>query len=138
MTAPSGCRPPRDAFYRGPIARLIAECSEKVGGIISTDDLASYGSRFETPVGGSFHGYDINGQDSWSQGPMLMQTLNILENFDLKAMGHNSPAYIHTVSEALKLCFGDREAFYADSRLRHRPGGRPPVEGIRRRARPVD
>ena len=45
---------------------------------------------------------------------MLMQTLNILENFDLKAMGHNSPAYIHTVAEALKLCFGDREAFYAD------------------------
>ncbi len=104
----------RDAFYRGPIARLIVECSEKVGGIISTEDLASYSSRFETPVGGSFHGYEIQGQDSWSQGPMLMQTLNILENFDLKAMGHNSPAYIHTVAEALKLCFGDREAFYAD------------------------
>ena len=104
----------RDAFYRGPIAKLIAECSDKVGGIISTDDLASYHSRFETPVGGSFHGYEINGQDSWTQGPMLMQTLNILENFDLKAMGHNSPAYIHTVAEALKLGFGDREAFYAD------------------------
>ena len=104
----------RDAFYRGPIARLIVEGSEKVGGIISTDDLASYSSQFETPVGGSFHGYEISGQDSWTQGPMLMQTLNILENFDLKAMGHNSPAYIHTVAEALKLGFGDREAFYAD------------------------
>ena len=104
----------RDVFYRGPIAGLIAECSTRAGGIISTEDLASYRSQFETPVGGSFQGYEINGQDSWSQGPMLMQTLNILENFDLKAMGHNSPAYIHTVTEALKLSFGDREAFYAD------------------------
>ena len=104
----------RDAFYRGPIASLIVECSEKVGGIITEEDLASYSSQFENPVGGSFQGYEISGQDSWTQGPMLMQTLNILENFDLKAMGHNSPAYIHTVAEALKLCFGDREAFYAD------------------------
>ena len=69
---------------------------------------------------------------------MLVQTLNILENFDLKAMGHNSPAYIHTVAEALKLGFGDREAFYADPGLRHRPPGRPPVKGIRRPARPAD
>ena len=62
----------------------------------------------------TFHGNEIWGQDSWTQGPMLMQALNILENFDLKGMGHNSPAYIHTVAEALKLCFGDREAFYGD------------------------
>ena len=104
----------RDSFYRGPIASLLVECSEKVGGIISLDDLASYSSNFETPVGGAFLGYGISCQDSWSQAPMLVQTLNILENFDLKAMGHNSPVYIHTVAEALKLCFGDREAFYAD------------------------
>ena len=104
----------RDAFYRGPIAGLLVECSEKVGGIISGEDLASYSSSFETPVSGAFNGYGISCQDSWSQAPMLVQVLNILENFDLKAMGHNSPAYIHTVAEALKLGFGDREAFYAD------------------------
>jgi gamma-glutamyltranspeptidase/glutathione hydrolase len=104
----------RDAFYRGPIAKLIVDSSESVGGIFTMDDLAAYRSQFETPVSGTFHGYEITGQDSWTQGPMLVQTLNILENFDLKAMDHNSPAYIHTVAEALKLSFGDREAFYAD------------------------
>ncbi|CAI8012932.1 Glutathione hydrolase proenzyme [Geodia barretti] len=86
----------RNAFYEGPIAELIVEETRKVGGILSMEDLAGYRSQFGEP------------------GPMLMQALNILENFDLKAMGHNSPAYIHTVAEALKLCFGDREAFYGD------------------------
>ena len=104
----------KDAFYRGPIAKLIVDSSDSVGGIISMEDLANYRSQFETPVSGSFHGYQIYGPDSWTQGPMLMQTMNVLEHFDLKSMGHNSPAYIHTVAEALKLSFGDREAFYAD------------------------
>ena len=104
----------RNAFYEGPIAELIVEESRKVGGIMSMEDLAGYRSQFGEPVSTTFHGHEIWGQDSWTQGPMLMQTLNILENFDLKAMGHNSPAYIHTVAEALKLCFGDREAFYGD------------------------
>ena len=104
----------RDAFYEGPIAELIVEETRKVGGILSMEDLAGYRSQFGEPVSTTFHGQEIWGQDSWTQGPMLMQALNILENFDLKAMGHNSPAYIHTVAEALKLCFGDREAFYGD------------------------
>ena len=104
----------KDAFYRGPIAESLVASAERVGGILSMDDLASYRSQFETPVTGSFNGHEIWGQNSWTQGPMLMQTLNILENFDLKSMGHNSPAYVHTVAEALKLAFGDREAFYAD------------------------
>ena len=104
----------RDAFYKGPIARLIVDSSEGVGGIISMNDLANYSSQFETPVKTGFNGCEVWGHDSWTQGPMLMQTLNMLEHFDLKAMGHNSPAYIHTVTEALKLSFGDREAFYAD------------------------
>ncbi len=104
----------RNAFYEGPIAELIVEETRKVGGILSMEDLAGYRSQFGEPVSTTFHGNEIWGQDSWTQGPMLMQALNILENFDLKAMGHNSPAYIHTVAEALKLCFGDREAFYGD------------------------
>ena len=109
-----GLQKARDAFYRGPIARTIADSVQQVGGILSMDDLAAYKSQFETPVKTSFHGYEIYGQDTWTQGPMLMQTLNMLEHFDLRAMGHNSPEYIHTVSEALKLAFGDREAFYGD------------------------
>ena len=104
----------RDAFYCGPIADTIVAAVKKVGGILSADDLANYRSEFAEPVGTSFRGHEIRGQNTWTQGPMLAQTLNILENFDLKAMGHNSPAYIHTVAEALKLSFGDREAFYGD------------------------
>ena len=109
-----GLQKARDVFYRGPVARQIADSVARVGGIISMEDLAAYKSQYETPVKTSFHGYEIHGQDTWTQGPVLMQTLNILENFDLRAMGHNSPAYIHTVVEALKLSFGDREAYYGD------------------------
>ena len=104
----------RNAFYEGPIAELIVEETRKVGGILTLDDLSGYHAQFCDPVSTTFHGCEVWGQDSWTQGPMLMQALNILENFDLRAMGHNSPAYIHTVAEALKLCFGDREAFYGD------------------------
>ncbi len=110
----SGLRHARDVFYRGPVAQQIADSVARVGGIMSTDDLAAYKSQYETPVKTTFHGYEIHGQDSWTQGPVLMQTLNMLERFDLRAMGHNSPAYIHTVAEAVKLAFGDREAHYGD------------------------
>jgi gamma-glutamyltranspeptidase/glutathione hydrolase len=104
----------KDVFYRGPLAKLIVDSAQNVGGILSMDDLANYRSKFETPVKTTFNGYEIWGQDTWTQGPMLMQTLNMLEHFDLKGMGHNSRVYIHTVAEALKLAFGDREAFYGD------------------------
>ena len=104
----------RDAFYCGPIARQFVESTKAVGGIFTMDDLAGYHSKFAAPVTTTFNGHQVWGQDTWTQGPMLMQALNILENFDLRAMGHNSPAYIHTVAETLKLCFGDREAFYGD------------------------
>ena len=104
----------RDAFYCGPIARQFVDSTHAVGGIITMDDLAGYRSKFAEPVTTTFNGHQVWGQDTWTQGPMLMQALNILENFDLRAMGHNSAAYIHTVAETLKMCFGDREAFYGD------------------------
>ena len=109
-----GLQRARDAFYSGPVAQLIADSAASVGGIVTMDDLAGYQSKYETPVKTTFHGCEIHGQDTWTQGPVLMQSLNILENFDLKSMGHNSPAYIHTVIEAIKLAFGDREAHYGD------------------------
>ena len=104
----------RQAFYHGSIARTIAESSQRVGGILGLEDLADYRSQFSEPTKTTFRGHEVWGHQTWTQGPMLMQTLNMLEWYDLKAMGHNSPAYIHTVTEALKLAFADREAFYGD------------------------
>ena len=109
-----GIRAARDAFYKGDIAQSIVECAQRVGGILSLDDLAGYHAEFEEPLNTSFMGHEIYGQSVWTQGPVLMQTLSILEHFDLKDMGHNSPAYIHTVAEATKLALADREAYYGD------------------------
>lgn len=101
-------------FYRGGVAGLIAECSAAVGGVLDHRDLAAYRSRFEEPLATTFAGHGIHGQGTWSQAAVLLQTLNILENFDLEAMGHNTPAYVHTVIEAQKLSMADRHAFYGD------------------------
>ena len=109
-----GLQKARDVFYRGSVAKKISDSVARVGGIMSMEDLAAYKSQYDTPVKTTFHGYEIHGQDSWTQGPVLMQTLNMLERFDLQAMGYNSPAYIHTIAEAIKLSFGDREAHYGD------------------------
>ena len=110
----SGLRAGLDAFYRGETARTLVEAAQRVGGILSLEDLDGYESKFEEPVSTTFMGHQIYGQSTWTQGPVLMQTLNILEGFDLRAMGHNTPAYIHTVTEAVKLAFADRQAYYGD------------------------
>ena len=120
-----GIRLARHAFYQGSIARTIADCSQRTGGILALQDLADYKSKYEEPVSSTFKGYEIWGHSTWTQGPMLMQTLNILEHFDLRQMGHNSPAYIHTVTEALKLAFADREAYYGDPDF-----SKVPIEGL--------
>ena len=104
----------RKCFYQGKIATLIANASSRVGGILEKSDLESYKEKYSSPIGTTFRGYEIYGHSTWTQGPVLQQALNILENFDLKMMGHNSVTYIHTITEALKLAFADREAFYGD------------------------
>ena len=109
-----GLRAARDCFYRGELARAMADCSQRVGGVLALEDLAGYRAKFEEPVRCTFMGHEVYGQSTWTQGPILAQTLNILERFDMKSMGHNSPAYIHTVVEALKLAMADREAYYGD------------------------
>ena len=109
-----GIRAARDAFYCGDIARTIVKCAQSVGGVLSLEDLAGYHAEYEQPVATSFHGYDVYGQSTWTQGAVLHQTLNILERFDLRSMGHNSAQYVHTVTEALKLALADREAHYGD------------------------
>ena len=109
-----GVRAASECFYEGEVAQIIAECSERVGGILDMDSLADYEAKYETPIKTSFLGHEIHGQRTWTQGAVLMQSLNMLENIDLRSMGHNSTAYIHTVSQALNLAFADRQTYYGD------------------------
>ncbi|MBM3944760.1 MAG: gamma-glutamyltransferase family protein [SAR202 cluster bacterium] len=109
-----GIRAARDAFYEGPIARALVKAAKAVGSPLEMDDLAGYRSKFEQPAKTTYAGYEIYGQGPWTQGPVLFQALNILEQFDLRALGHNTPKYIHVVAEALKLALADREAYYGD------------------------
>jgi gamma-glutamyltranspeptidase/glutathione hydrolase len=109
-----GLRAARAVFYEGEIARRIAAFSERCGGLLRYDDLASYQARIERPIETRFAGHSIHTQSTWSQAGVLLQTLNMLGHLDLRALGHNSPAYVHTVTEALKLAFADRERYYGD------------------------
>jgi len=111
----AGIRAVRERFYGGDIAATIGAFSEKWGGLLRAADLASYRARFEEPLAATFAGHQVLGQSAWTQAPIVLQALGILETFDLKAMGHNSSHYVHTVAEALKLAFADRERYYGDS-----------------------
>ena len=107
-------RAARDRFYKGDIAKTMAEFSEQNGGLFRYDDFASYAAKVETPVSTTYRGYEIYKNPSASQGPAELFALNILEGFDLKTMKHNSAAFIHTSAEAVKLAFADREKFLGD------------------------
>ena len=104
----------RDAFYTGPIARRIAEADRAAGGVLDYQDLAGFRGRIEEPVKALFHGYEIFKAGPWDQGPVLLQTFQILAGFDLAAMGHDSADFVHTVHEAIKLAYDDRNAYYGD------------------------
>ncbi len=104
----------RDAFYKGPIARRIAEADRAAGGVLAYDDLAGFHGRVEEPVKTTFHGYDIFKAGPWDQGPVLLQTFNILAGIDLAAMGPGSADAIHAMHEAIKLAYDDRNAYYGD------------------------
>src|SRR5438128_4840677 len=110
----AGIAAARERFYRGDIAATIGAFSERVGGLLRAADLAGYRARLEPPLSTTFAGREILGQSAWTQGPVLMQALGMLEAFDLRALGHNSARYIHVVAEALKLAFADRERHYGD------------------------
>jgi gamma-glutamyltranspeptidase / glutathione hydrolase len=107
----------RDYFYKGPIARQIASFCERNGGLISYDDMAGFHAETDTPRTGTYRGYEIVKPGFWSQGPVMIELLNLLEAYDLRAMGHNSPAYIHTLVEAIKLAFADRDRYYGDPKF---------------------
>jgi gamma-glutamyltranspeptidase/glutathione hydrolase len=111
---PAGLQAAREAFYRGDIAREIDAFYAAQGGLLRYDDLAAFRVKTEAPVRVSFREYDIYTCGPWCQGPVLAQVLAMLEQDDLVALGHNSPAYVHLLTEALKLAFADRERYYGD------------------------
>jgi len=110
----AGLMAARDYFYRGPIARRIGEYMQANGGLIAADDFARFSAKVGEPVETDYHGYQVYKAGFWTQGPAMVETLNMLEGFDLKKMGHNSPSYIHTLAEALKLALADRDRYYGD------------------------
>ena len=104
----------RDRFYKGDIAHDLAAFSEANGGLFRYEDFAEYSAKVETPVSTNYHGYQVYKNPSASQGPTELIALNILEGYDLKALGHNSPEFLHTSVEAVKLAMGDREKYLGD------------------------
>ena len=104
----------RAEFYEGSIAQTIAAHAKEQGGLLSAEDLADFHIQIEEPTTLNYRGYDVYKCGPWSQGPVFLQQLALLEGFDLKGMGLNSADYIHTVTEAAKLAFADREQYYGD------------------------
>jgi len=105
-----------DAFYKGDVAAKMVAFSDAHDGLLTREDFDAFEIPVEMPVAIDFAGARIYKTDAWTQGPALLQTLSILKAFDLPGLGHNSTAYIHLVTEAMKLAFADREQYYADTR----------------------
>jgi len=104
----------RDGFYRGPVARAMVEFSAGQGGLLALEDLATCRSRWEEPISTTYRGYTVYEAPPNSSGLTLLQELNLVEQFDLKALGCNSAESIHMMVEAKRLAFMDREAYVAD------------------------
>ena len=107
----------RDYFYRGEIARKIGDYSEKHGGLLRYDDMAAFHLEPEQAVSTTFHGYTVYKPGFWSQGPAMIEALNILEGFNLQELHYNSAEYLHTMVEALKLAYADRDTYYGDPKF---------------------
>jgi len=113
-----------DRFYKGDIASELAHGVKEEGGLITAADLANWKVRIEEPVNTNYRGIEVFKLMQWTQGPALLQTLNILENSNLKEMGYNSSRYIHALYQAMSLAFADRDFYYGDQYY-------PPEEPIR-------
>jgi gamma-glutamyltranspeptidase/glutathione hydrolase len=103
-----------DRFYRGDIAEELVRATKEYGGLITLEDLDGWEVKLEEPVKTSYRDIDVYKLTTWTQGPVLLQALNILENFDLKGMGYNSTRYIHTLYQAMNLAYADRDFYYGD------------------------
>ncbi|MFN5913734.1 MAG: gamma-glutamyltransferase family protein, partial [Chitinophagaceae bacterium] len=101
-------------FYKGDIADEFVRGCQEQGGLITKQDLAQWKPIEEAPTHVNYKGIDVYKMQQWTQGPSMLQALNILENFDLKSMGYNSTQYIHTVYQAMSMAFADRDFYYGD------------------------
>jgi len=120
----AGIEAARDVFYKGPIAERIIDfitrhpvedaSGSAHAGLLSYEDMAEWHAAVETPVSLNYRGLEVHKCSSWTQGPVFLQQLALLEAFDLKALGHNSADYLHTLMECAKLAYADREAYYGD------------------------
>ena len=113
----AGLAATRDAFYKGDIARRIAEWQVSEGGWMTREDLASFRVGIEEPVCGRFGNADVYACGPWCQGPALIEVLNILGGYDLRKLGHNSADAVHVSVEAVKLAMADRDAWLGDPRF---------------------
>lgn len=120
----AGLQAAHDLFYSGELASEIVQfqenfqCTDANGftssGLLEVEDFAAFRPAVEEPARTSYRGLEVYKVGFWSQGPVLLQTLNLLEGYDLSSLGHNSPPYLHLLAEAMKLAFADREWYYAD------------------------
>jgi gamma-glutamyltranspeptidase/glutathione hydrolase len=115
-----------DRFYKGDIAKEFVRGCQEQGGLITMDDLAKWKPIEEKPLSVNYKGIEVFKLQQWTQGPAMLQALNILENYDLKSMGYNSPKYIHTVYQAMNLAFADRDFYYGDPYF----NPKEPVQGL--------
>lgn len=105
-----------DAFYKGEVAEAMVKAVQEAGGILTLEDLENYDIKLRTPVSGTYRGYEIlSSPPPSSGGTTIVEILNILENFDIKGMGHNSTEHLHTLTEAMKMAYKDRGFFAADT-----------------------
>ena len=114
----------QDRFYRGDIAEEIVRAVREEGGLFTREDLAGWTVKIEEPLSTTYKGIEVYKLREWTQGPALLQALNILEGLDVRALGYNTPRYIHTLYQAMSLAFADRDFYYGDPDV-------PPQEPIR-------
>ena len=114
----------RDFFYRGEIAHRIDAFSKAHNGLIRYEDMAAFRVEPEEPVSTTFKGYTVYKPGFWSQGPGMLEALNILEGYDIQGLKLNSAEYIHTLVEALKLAYADRDTYYGDPKFNKIPTDR--------------
>ncbi len=112
-----------ERFYKGDIAKEFVRGAREEGALVTLEDLAGWKVKLEEPVSTNYKGIDVYKLTHWTQGPVMLQTLNLLENFDLRSMGYNSSKYIHTLYQAMNLSFADRDFYYGDPAM-------PPEEPI--------
>jgi gamma-glutamyltranspeptidase/glutathione hydrolase len=103
-----------DRFYKGDIAAELVRGTQEQGGLVAADDLARWRVELEEPVRTTYKGIEVYKLTVWTQGPAMLQALNLLENADLRSMGYNSPRYVHTVYQAMSHAFADRDFYYGD------------------------